>query len=47
MNKVWYRLVNKDGSIDMEFSSYELMQAYWRTLPLAKSLECHWEVHAE
>ena len=44
MSKVWYRLVNRDESIDILFTSYELLQNYWKTLPLEKSLECHWEV---
>lgn len=42
--KMWYRLVSKDGYIDMLFTSYTMLQEYWRRLPLSKSLECHWEV---
>jgi len=42
--KIWYRLLSKDGSIDVTFTSYTMMQAYWRKLSTAQALQCHWEV---
>lgn len=45
MSKVWYRLTN-NADIDMMFSCFEMMQAYWKNLPTSKALTCHWEVSA-
>lgn len=44
MNKIWYNLKSKDGSIDMKFTDYDVMMTYYRTLPIDKALQCYWEV---
>lgn len=41
--QIWYVLTN-NSNIYAEFTSFKLLQNYWKLLPMYEAMSCHWEV---
>ena len=41
--QIWYVLTN-NCNIYAEFTSFKLLQNYWKLLPMYEAMSCHWEV---